>query len=141
MKDIQILFRPNRFGGVARFFVFSQQLLIGYSGLGQLRVNDCTAGLEPPQGLELGEKLLCKYEEPRHGTKPTMSFYFLKKEVKKQQIKLLMYLAMTQFGPRIEPTPSQSQRIIIITKSYLKRRVSFVITPSMSKKASFCFGL
>ena len=36
----------SRFGGVAGFFVFSQQLLIGYVRLGQIRVNDCPAGLE-----------------------------------------------------------------------------------------------
>ena len=36
-----------------RFFVFSQQLLIGC-----FRLGDCPAGLEPPQGLEIRENLL-----------------------------------------------------------------------------------
>ena len=40
----------GRFGGVTGFF---SQKLLGY-----IRVNDCPAGLEPPAGLEIGEKLL-----------------------------------------------------------------------------------
>ncbi len=30
-------------------------------------------GLKPPQGLEIGEELVLKYEETRHATKPTRS--------------------------------------------------------------------
>ena len=41
---------------VADFFVFSHMRMM--VRLGQLRDNDCPAGLEPLEGLEIGEKLL-----------------------------------------------------------------------------------
>ncbi len=67
---------PGRFGGVAGFFVFSQQLLTGQFRLSQVRVKDCPAGLQPPQALKIGEKLVGKCELTRHATKPTRSSIF-----------------------------------------------------------------
>ena len=43
---------------VAGIVVFSQKLLISYFRLGLVNVKDYPAGLEPPHGLEIGEKLL-----------------------------------------------------------------------------------
>ena len=41
-----------------RFVLFFKWLLIGYFRLGYIGLGDCPAGLESPQGLEIGEKLL-----------------------------------------------------------------------------------
>ena len=42
------IFGPSWFACVKSYFVYLLQLLIGYFRLGQVRINDCPARLEPP---------------------------------------------------------------------------------------------
>ena len=49
----------NPGAGFLRIFIVAfDRLFLGYFRFGLLRVKDCPAMLEPPQGLEIGEKLV-----------------------------------------------------------------------------------
>ena len=65
----------NRFGGVAGFIVFSQQLFIGYSGLDQVKVNVNPTGLvNGPTGARNNGKATVQIcTKKRYVTKPTSS--------------------------------------------------------------------
>ena len=59
-----------------KFFVFAQYILIGYLGFVRLGKSEWLPRMvRAPwmQGLEIGEKLVSKYDETSHATKPIRS--------------------------------------------------------------------